>query len=303
MTVHNVSHQQGIALVQVLIISFILALLGIFINQSVQQQVNVTKQIQNKFTMRLELEEAETQLFTALLAYSKYPEVNSENPVVKNWNFYGKEFKLTDSTYATLTDIRSLAGLNINNAKLIKSIFLQLGVDDVQTEHYISSLLDWIDENDYHLINGAESAYYRAQGKHYQPRNYYLQSINEALLIRGAQQVDSEQFQQYFTTDFVGGFNPLNAPEVILHAFIKDDTIANKVIKRRNNGTLTSLDFYRLTGVDEGEFITFATSNKIRVQLRTVLNGAQLTKQYTLDASPRTYKKPMAFYKVSWNKL
>ncbi|MCQ8879457.1 type II secretion system protein GspK [Pseudoalteromonas shioyasakiensis] len=298
----NTSMQQGIALVQVLIISFILALLGIFINQSVQQQVDVTKQIQNKFAMRLELEEAETQLFTALLAYNKYPNTSSENSVVKNWNFYGKEFKLTDSTYATLTDTRALVGLNINNASLVKKTLLQLNVDEAKAEQFVSSLLDWIDENDNHLMNGAESAYYSGQGKHYQPRDHYLQSINEVKLIRGAEQVALKQFKQYFTTDFVGGFNPLNAPELILHAFIKDDTITNKVIERRKNGTLNSLDFYRLTGVDEGEFITFATANKIRVQLRTVLNGAQLTKQYTLDASPRTYRKPMSFYKVSWNK-
>lgn len=298
----DIYHQQGIALVQVLIISFVLALLGVFINQSVQQQVNVTKQIQNKFAMRLELEESETQLFTALLAHSKYPDPNSNDSVVRNWNFYGKEFKLTDSTYATLVDIRSLVGLNINNANLVKSVFLQLGHDEAQSEVFTESLIDWIDDNDYHLMNGAESDYYKGQGLKYRPRNNYLQSLSEAFLIRGAEKLTEKQLQEFFTIDFVGGFNPLNAPQIILHAFIKDETIANKIIERRNNGTLTSLDFYRLTGVDGGQFITFATGNKIRVQLRTVLNGAQLTKQYTLDASPRTYTTPMAFHRVSWNK-
>lgn len=294
--------QKGIALIQVLIISFILALLGLFINQSVQQQVNITKQIKNKFTMRLALEEAETQLFSALLSNSKYPDKNSSNPIVNNWNFYGKEFRLTDSTYVTLTDIRALVGLNITNTTLIKSVLLQLGCSQIQSEQFSKSLLDWIDENDYHLLNGAESAYYRSQGNSYSPRNHYLQSINEVQLIRGAQQVPLDKFKKYFTTDFVGGFNPLNAPELILQAFIKDDTVVAKIIESRNKGTLTSLGFYRLTGVDESELITFATGNKIRVQLRTVSNGGQLIKQYTLDASPRTYMKPIAIYSVSWNK-
>ncbi|WOC26642.1 general secretion pathway protein GspK [Pseudoalteromonas sp. N1230-9] len=294
--------QTGIALIQVLIISFILALLGIFINQSIQQQVKVTQQIQNKFAMRLELEEAETQLFSALLAHKKYPDTNSNNQLVKNWNFYGEEFRLSDSIFISLMDMKSLFSLNISSPDLIKNLLIQLNVEENTAQTFVSSLTDWKDENDVSRVNGAEASFYKQQGKRYVPRNGYLQSVNEAALIRGAEQIPKEYFARYFSTEMVTGFNPINAPEAILKAIIKDESTANKVLKRRAAGTLTSYDFYLLTGIEEGEFINFVTGSKIRVQLRVVLNGAQLSKQYILDATPRSYIKPMVFSQVSWNK-
>lgn len=294
--------QTGIALIQVLIISFILALLGIFINQSIQQQVKVTQQIQNKFAMRLELEEAETQLFSALLAHKKYQDTNSNNQLVKNWNFYGEEFRLSDSIFISLMDMKSLFSLNISSPDLIKNLLVQLNVEENTAQTFVSSLTDWKDENDVSRVNGAEASFYKQQGKRYVPRNGYLQSVNEAALIRGAEQIPKEYFARYFSTEMVTGFNPINAPEAILKAIIKDESTANKVLKRRAAGTLTSYDFYLLTGIEEGEFINFVTGSKIRVQLRVVLNGAQLSKQYILDATPRSYIKPMVFSQVSWNK-
>ena len=294
--------QTGIALIQVLIISFILALLGIFINQSIQQQVKVTQQIQNKFAMRLELEEAETQLFSALLAHKKYQDTNSNNQLVKNWNFYGEEFRLSDSIFISLMDMKSLFSLNISSPDLIKNLLIQLNVEENTAQTFVSSLTDWKDENDVSRVNGAEASFYKQQGKRYVPRNGYLQSVNEAALIRGAEQIPKEYFARYFSTEMVTGFNPINAPEAILKAIIKDESTANKVLKRRAAGTLSSYDFYLLTGIEEGEFINFVTGSKIRVQLRVVLNGAQLSKQYILDATPRSYIKPMVFSQVSWNK-
>ena len=163
-------------------------------------------------------------------------------------------------------------------------------------------MTDWKDENDVSRVNGAEASFYKQQGKRYVPRNGYLQSVNEAALIRGAEQIPKEYFARYFSTEMVTGFNPINAPEAILKAIIKDESTANKVLKRRAAGTLSSYDFYLLTGIEEGEFINFVTGSKIRVQLRVVLNGAQLSKQYILDATPRSYIKPMVFSQVSWNK-
>ena len=65
--------QRGIALIQVLIITFVLSLLGLYINQTVQEQIKITTSIQNKFLMRLELEKTEADLLQALLSTNKYP--------------------------------------------------------------------------------------------------------------------------------------------------------------------------------------------------------------------------------------
>ncbi|MEL0642499.1 hypothetical protein V6260_18050 [Pseudoalteromonas aliena] len=294
--------QRGIALIQVLIITFVLSLLGLYINQTVREQVKITTSIQNKFLMRLELEKTEADLLQALLSNNKYPNKSAVNSITSKWNFYGKEFQVNDNAYVTLTDLSSLMGLNISDATLLKNVLLQIGIDDVSAREFVDSLADWKDKNDLSRLNGAESAYYKQHKKSYVARNGFLQDPSEVALIRGGEQITPKLLNQYFTTEIVPGFNPLNAPQKILNAFINDENSIQKVLQLREQGALKSYEFYKLTGVEADEYITFATGSKIRVQLRVTYNGAQLTKTYTLDATPQSYIKPMVFSHISWNK-
>jgi len=294
--------QRGIALIQVLIITFVLSLLGLYINQTVREQVKITTSIQNKFLMRLELEKTEADLLQALLSNNKYPNKSAVDSITSKWNFYGKEFQLNDNAYVTLTDLSSLMGLNISDATLLKNVLLQIGIDEVSAREFVDSLADWKDKNDLSRLNGAESAYYKQHKKSYSARNGFLQDPSEVALIRGGEQITPKLLNQYFTTEIIAGFNPLNAPQKILNAFINDENSIQKVLQLREQGTLKSYDFYKLTGVEGDEYITFATGSKIRVQLRVTYNGAQLKKTYTLDATPQSYTKPMVFSHISWNK-
>ncbi|MDC3212122.1 type II secretion system protein GspK [Pseudoalteromonas distincta] len=294
--------QRGIALIQVLIITFVLSLLGLYINQSVREQVKITTSIQNKFLMRLELEKTEADLLQALLSNNKYPNKSAVNSITSKWNFYGKEFKVNENAYVTLTDLSSLMGLNISDATLLKNVLLQIGVDDVSAREFVDSLADWKDKNDLSRLNGAESAYYKQHKKSYVARNGFLQDPSEVALIRGGEQITPKLLNQYFTTEIVAGFNPLNAPQKILNAFINDENNIQKILQLREQGALNSYAFYKLTGVEADEYITFATGSKIKVQLRVTYNGAQLTKTYTLDATPQSYTKPLVFSHISWNK-
>jgi general secretion pathway protein K len=293
---------RGIALIQVLIITFVLSLLGLYINQSVREQVKITTSIQNKFLMRLELEKTEADLLQALLGNNKYLNKSAGDEVANKWNFYGKEFQLNDNAYVTLTDLSALMGLNISDTTLLKNVLLQLGVDEVNAREFVDSLADWKDKNDLSRLNGAESAYYKQQKKSYIARNGFLQDLSEVSLIRGGEVIPRELLSHYFTMEIVAGFNPLNAPEKILNAFVNDENSIHKILQLREQGSLNSYQFYKLTGIEGDEYITFATGSKIRVQLRVTYNGAQLTKTYILDATPQSYSKPMVFSHISWNK-
>jgi len=294
--------QRGIALIQVLIITFVLSLLGLYINQSVREQVNITTSIQNKFLMRLELERTEADLLEALLSNKKYPNKLATNNITSKWNFYGKEFQLNDNAYITLTDLSALMGLNISNQTLLKNVLLQLEIDEVSAREFVDSLADWKDKNDLSRLNGAESSYYQQQKKRYVARNGFLQAPSEVNLIRGGESISSPLLSKYFTTEIVAGFNPLNSPEKILNAFVNDKNSVQKVLQLREQGNLNGYQFFKLTGVESGEYITFATGSKIKVQLRITYKGAQLTKAYILDATPQSYTKPMVFSQISWNK-
>ena len=54
-----------------------------------------------------------------------------------------------------------------------------------------NSIKDWIDDNGFTLLNGAETSYYQHQGYSYTPRNQnYLSSLDELFLIRGLTGMD-----------------------------------------------------------------------------------------------------------------
>jgi general secretion pathway protein K len=82
------------------------------------------------------------------------------------------------------------ARLNVNNmlnapARLDK-LLQCLGIDKVDRDVIVDSILDWLDTNDDHRMNGAESDdYYLKLPVPYRARNGQMESINELLQIKG----------------------------------------------------------------------------------------------------------------------
>lgn len=104
--------QKGIALVQVLIISIILTMLGIYIIQTVRMQVGMVRLMQKSFQVNLIAESVEAELLHTLLTNKRYLNKDSENPIVLNWNFYGKPFIYNTDTQIAIQDMTSLLSLN-----------------------------------------------------------------------------------------------------------------------------------------------------------------------------------------------
>jgi len=62
---------------------------------------------------------------------------------------------------------------------------LSLYVDDQQADEISDAIVDWTDEDDLHMLNGAESDYYMGLTPPYPARNGPFYSIEELLLVRG----------------------------------------------------------------------------------------------------------------------
>lgn len=78
--------------------------------------------------------------------------------------------------------------LNINrlNPATLEAILTACGVPaGVEATGIVNSILDWIDEDDLHRAEGAESSYYMALEHPYPAKNQPLESIEELLLIKG----------------------------------------------------------------------------------------------------------------------
>ena len=69
--------------------------------------------------------------------------------------------------------------------RLLKSVLEDVGGDVGQVDSLISSLIDWIDENEESRIDGAEDSNYEGKDPPYKAANRMLSSISELRLIEG----------------------------------------------------------------------------------------------------------------------
>jgi general secretion pathway protein K len=85
-----------------------------------------------------------------------------------------------------ITDEESRVNVNSASPERLERILQCLGVDKTIRDPIVDSILDWIDTNDEHRANGAESDdYYLKLPTPYRARNGPLESLDELLQIKG----------------------------------------------------------------------------------------------------------------------
>ena len=75
---------------------------------------------------------------------------------------------------------------NIETINILKSLLLNLNIDEFTVSEIIASLLDWIDSNDFtEDVNGAEDDFYTRLDNPYRTSNQLLFDLYELLSIKG----------------------------------------------------------------------------------------------------------------------
>jgi general secretion pathway protein K len=85
----------------------------------------------------------------------------------------------------TITDEERKLPINRLSQDQLRRMMDVLGIDPIDGDVIVDSVLDWIDENDLHRLNGAESDYYESLSPPYRCKNGPLDRIEELLLVRG----------------------------------------------------------------------------------------------------------------------
>ena len=146
--------------------------------------------------------------------------------------------------------------ININTASrdvLIKALAangLSLGSE---RDTIVDSILDWIDKDDRHRANGAESDYYEALSPAYSAKNGPLDSLEELLQVRGvtpglfygSEEYKSEEtsstenapgLSRIFTALGVSQFNPNTAERAVLEIMYPENQVDEILEKKSERG-------------------------------------------------------------------
>jgi general secretion pathway protein K len=298
----HIKKAEGIALIQVLIISIILTMLGIYINQTVRSQIGTVTLMKDAFELNLLLENSEAELLHALLTETPYRKIDSDDALQQQWNFHGKPFLLNENTTVIIQDLSGLLSLNIMDNTIARKLFEELGFSGHEVRTFLDSLADWKDKDDLKRLNGAETHYYSSINQS-GPRNNFLQTLSEVESIKQGDLLTHEQWKRYFTAVVVSNFNPLNAPNTILKAFLNNDIAYKDVLQQREAGTLTSYSFYQATSIERGEFVTFSTGRQLKVTLLVKGQKNKLSKEFIVDLRPSSFSRPIVISQLTWNQV
>jgi len=126
--------------------------------------------------------------------------------------------------------------ININKASydVLKSLFMQLGLDELKADEVSSSIIDWRDQDsDLSSPNSAEDSYYRFLKNPYEAKDSDFEVLEELILIRGMDKDIFEKIKDYLTVYGDGKININTASSSVLVALGLEPHLARKIVSFR----------------------------------------------------------------------
>ena len=169
----------------------------------------------------------------------------------------------------TIKDENGKIPVNTSSKITLNKLLAYSGVKEKLDQDIISdSILDWIDSNKNHRINGAEDDYYRTQQPPYLAKNGKIETLGELLRVRGITEeilYGSKETEgdggykgiaQFLTVYNYSAINPNTASEEVLSILYKPEEVTeilkNRTEKGYHSNSLSTLFRITSTGKVEG---------------------------------------------------
>lgn len=165
-------------------------------------------------------------------------------------------------------------------------------LEELVAETITDSILDWLDEDDLHHINGAEKGFYATLPEPYEPKNGPFESIEELALVRGVTPQIFELLRNYLTIYGSGKINiNFASREVLLSVPTITREVADAIIQfRKTKGKINNLnklkELFRHFGIigkeyqEITDYLTIDNSNYIMIN--SVASFGKIKNSYQL---------------------
>ena len=117
-------------------------------------------------------------------------------------------------------------------------------LEELTAETITDSILDWLDEDDLHHVNGAEKDYYATLPEPYEPKNGPFESLEELVLVKGITPQIFESLRDHLTIYGSGKINVnFASKEVLLYVPAITREIAKTMLQYRGKkGKIAKID-------------------------------------------------------------
>jgi len=280
------NNQQGIALIQVLLISATLSVLALYLTQTAKSQVQQAQWGDDRSQAQVAVHSAEALLLFELLTKKKTPTIsasgNDDVTITKLWNFSALPFKINNNVMVKIQDQSGLIQLHYPNRTRLKKLIATTGLSQNQVEVVIDNLLDWQDIDNIQRQNGAEAIEY---GGAEFIRNGAVPSIHDVIHVKSISLAIQQLLLRNATIYKSGAFSPINAPAELLYSLTNKSAVEQVIALRRLN-RLTSKQFSEITGIVEDDSVYFYTSNYLMIDLTSSIGEAKANKQIFIHLQP-----------------
>lgn len=178
------------------------------------------------------------QLAEMGIAIGSNPIVDRDDPILRrNDEENNEELLVTLTSEGARFNINSL--ILSEDKTLIRSIFIEWGLDLDSAQALTDAMTDWVDADDEEALNGAESGDYQSIGRINQPFNRPFFNISEMSLVIGMEQVEQlrPDWRDWFTVWSAGALD-INEADAELIAVAADIGVEQaQIIPERVRGT------------------------------------------------------------------
>jgi len=209
----------------------------------------------------------------------------------------GQKVSLAPDIFVQVQDSNGKLSLATVNQTAMERLIRTAGGGE-NSSSILNSYLDWIDEDAFSRLNGAEEYYYRSQGLPV-PRNYAIQFKDEWQWVKGMDGELYGKLEPYFTILPATGFNPNTAGDEVLKAYLNIDEETLKPLREylAQRNVRSDVELYALTGrriVSGVDFAHFFPSMFFEIKVSV---GAPKN-IYTIQAGLDTRQKSRTPYEV-----
>jgi type II secretory pathway component PulK len=167
------------------------------------------------------------------LAIASHPEIKPDDPRLRSEiepgvgyavDIIGEDARLNPNTLLQREDRDTL-----------RRIFTAWGLKVLEADALIDAMLDWVDQDDFNRVKGAESRHYRRPGI---PFNRPFRSVEEMALVRGMDQVEAlfPSWRDWFSVYASGTLDVNDAAPELVSAITGADIILARQFQTRRLG-------------------------------------------------------------------
>jgi general secretion pathway protein K len=272
--------QRGIALIQVLLVTGIIALLMLQMGLTAREQVARAQALVDRAEVQLAAQSRESALLYTMLTEQLVRVPDSKNPYVAEWNFHGEPFTVDGITFS-IQDESGRMRVPLLDSRDFESMLRSLGVAPDRAKSLGRELMSMQGAVPVQRALGEEVA----RTGNPAPGRYPLQDLGELRLLPSMDEDLYGRLRPLLTLYPTPGFNPLTAPSVLLDAQMTKSQVTG-VVDARGKDALDAGTLWKLTGTQADEETILLPGPGLTVHLEMELRGRRAVRTTTVSVRP-----------------